>query len=501
MKLHQLFSKFSHCLVDRASTVEPKIILEQDVSGIYFDARQVRSSSVFVAVKGINTDGHQYISQAIDNGVVALVVEKIEHVPEVFQGLVYQVNNSREALDILACEYYDDPSSRLFIFGVTGTNGKTSITYILEHILNENRKLTGVMGTVNHRIGSKMWDSQMTTPDSVTLQSRLKNFLEYHAYAAALEVSSHALEQNRVDSVHFNTVVFTNLTLDHLDYHSNMENYFEAKQKLFTDLIWKSKKKILFAIVNNDDPYGRRLKVADRAVTWTYGQKEADFKFKVIKMNFHETVFELETPIESKMIKMKTCGIHMVYNVVASLVAAITAGVTLEEGVRAVETFQGIPGRLEKIDHADQRVIFVDYAHTPDALKNTLNSIRHIRNETKSESKIMTVFGCGGDRDKSKRPEMGLIASQLSDVVILTSDNPRSEEPLQILQDIKAGIPKSFEKLFVEPDREKAILLALSQATNSDIVLVAGKGHENYQIVGTSKIHFSDKEVILKILG
>ena len=479
--------------------------LESEISGLFFDARKMIPDAVFFAIPGVKNDGHHFIPQAIEKGAIALVVENELNVPESFSGMVYIVPSSREALDLVSAKFYEFPSDKLFCIGVTGTNGKTSITYILEHILNYNKKLTGVMGTVNHRVGDKIWDSQMTTPDPVTLQSRLKDFVEERAFAAAMEVSSHALEQKRANSVHFNTVVFTNLTLDHLDYHQTMQNYFAAKQKLFTDLMWSSKKRPLFAVVNIDDKYGRRLRTAEPVIVWTYGQvglsDEADFHFKIKKMNFNETVFDLTTPLETKEIKIMIPGVHTVYNVVACLATALTCGLSLDQAAQALLTFQGIPGRLQKVITNDSgKTVFVDYAHTPDALENSLNSLRKIQLESKSKGKLICIFGCGGDRDKSKRSEMAKIACARSDYVVITSDNPRTEGPEQIIKDIEAGVPVGFKNIKSEIDREQAIRLAIEMASDDDVILIAGKGHEDYQIIGHEKKHFNDLEVAYKYL-
>ena len=477
--------------------------LETEVTGLFFDTQKSIKDSVFFAVPGLKSDGHQFIPQAIDKGAIALVVENELNVPESFSGLVYIVPSSREALDLIAAKFYEFPSDKLFCIGVTGTNGKTSITYILEHILNYNKKLTGVMGTVNHRVGDKIWDSQMTTPDPVTLQSRLNDFVQERAFAAAMEVSSHALEQKRANSVHFNTVVFTNLTLDHLDYHKNMQNYFAAKQKLFTDLMWSSKKRPLFAVVNIDDKYGRILKTAEPVIVWTYGQNsdEADFSFKIKKMDFNETIFDLTTPLETKEIKIRIPGVHTVYNVVACLVTSLTCGLSLDQAIEALLTFNGIPGRLQKvITSRSLKTVFVDYAHTPDALENSLQSLRKIQIESKSQGKLICIFGCGGDRDKTKRSKMAKIACLRSDYVVITSDNPRTEVPAQIIKDIEAGIPTNYQNIKSEIDREQAIRFAIEMATEDDVILIAGKGHEDYQIIGHEKIHFSDLEVAHKYL-
>lgn len=492
MKLHQLFSFFNLSEITAHATAEQNSALETEVSGVFFDARQVKPHSVFVAIQGHEKDGHDFITQALQNGAMALIVENKSKVPVDCKTIVIEVASGRKALDLLASFFYQFPSQELICVGVTGTNGKTSITYILEHILNHNRKLTGVIGTVNHRVGEKVWPTSSTTPDPVTLQMRLRQFLDEGATCAALEVTSHALDQKRVESVQFNTVIFTNLTLDHLDYHKTMQNYFETKQKLFTDMMLSSKKQPKFAIVNIDDDYGRKLKVADDVLCWTYGQKESDFQFKILKMNFAETEFELKTPVETLRVTLPLSGEHTIYNVIASCAAAVTCGVNLQESFFALKSFHGVPGRLQKVESSSAKVAFVDYAHSPDALKNVLESLRAVRRSSNLKNKIITVFGCGGDRDKSKRPVMGKIAAELSDFIFITSDNPRTETPESILKDIEAGLPAGYQNCVTEVDREKAIAQAIQKAGDGDVVLIAGKGHEDYQIIGTEKKFFSD---------
>ncbi len=500
MKLHQLFSFFSLDAPDNMTDGQQKALLEQEVSGIYFDARQVKPGSVFVAIKGTEKDGHDYVNDAVKNGAIAIVVENKSTALNNELFLFVEVPDTREFLDSLAARYYNSASQDLFCIGVTGTNGKTSITYILEHILNENNKLTGVMGTINHRVGDKVWHSQMTTPDPVTLQGRLREFKDRGAVCAAMEVSSHALAQKRVESVHFNSVIFTNLTLDHLDYHKTMQNYFQAKQKLFTDLMWSSCKKPKFAIINVDDSYGRKLKVADEVITWTYGQSEADFQFKILNMSFTETEFELKTPLEKSIVKVPLSGLHMVYNIVASAVAALGCGVSLAQTFKSLKNFTGVPGRSQIVDINHEKTVFVDYAHTPDALENVLKSLNEVRKTSKLTNKIITVFGCGGDRDTLKRPLMAEIACRLSDQIFITSDNPRTEDPLAILQQVAAGVPAEFKNYSVEIDRERAIQSAIQSANAGDVILIAGKGHEDYQIIGTEKKYFSDFDVARKYL-
>lgn len=496
MKLHQLFSFFNF----KTLKDEQKSWLDLDISGVFFDARQVTANSVFVAIKGHEKDGHDFIDQAIAQGAFVLIVENKSKVPENFPYLVIEHSDTRLFLDQLAARFYQFPSQELICLGVTGTNGKTSITYILEHILNENRKLTGVMGTVNHRVGAHVWTSQMTTPDPVTLQKRLREFVQEGAVCAAMEVSSHALDQRRVDSVHFNTVIFTNLTLDHLDYHKNMKNYFASKQRLFTEVLMSSLKQPQFAVINTDDTYGRQIQVAQDVICWTYGQKESDFQFKITQMNYSETTFDLRTPLDNFQVTVPVCGVHSVYNVVASIAAALSCGVSLKQAIDSLKSFQGVPGRLQKVISSSRKTVLVDYAHSPDALENVIKALIEIRRQSKISSRIITVFGCGGDRDTSKRPLMGEIATRLSDIAYVTSDNPRTENPISIIQQIQAGISPQLKNYHIEVDREVAIQKALAEAGDEDVVLIAGKGHEDYQIIGTEKKHFSDFEVAQKYL-
>ena len=491
MKLYQLFSFFQ----------QPETgtdVLERDVESISFDTRKLQPNSVFVAIRGGGSDGHDFLELAAEKGALALVVENKSKVPKDYPHLVVEVPDTRQALDMLASKFYGFPSQDLFCFGVTGTNGKTSITYILEHIFNYHRKKMGVIGTVNHRLEQKVWSSAMTTPDPITLQQRLREMADLGATAVAMEVSSHALDQKRVQSVNFNTVIFTNLTLDHLDYHQTMKNYFAAKQKLFTDLMWLTTKSPKFAVINVDDAYGRRLRVADDVIAWTFGQTESDFQFKILDMGFNETEFEIKTAVETFKVVLPVCGAHSVYNAVACAVAALSSGISLPQSFEALKSFDGVPGRLQRVESLSRKVVFVDYAHSPDALENVLTALRLVREKTKENNKIICVFGCGGDRDKSKRPKMAGIASRLSDFVFVTSDNPRTESPQSIIDDIAKGLTGQNHELVI--DREAAIQKAIGLAQNEDVILIAGKGHENYQIIGAEKIHFSDLEVARKYL-
>lgn len=474
--------------------VPSDIFSHLEATGLFNDARKVIPGSVFVAIRGVKVDGHSFISDAISHGVLALVVEDKSLIPANFEGVVLQVPNSREALDLLASRYYADPGQELFCVGVTGTNGKTSVTYMTEAILNHGQIQTGVIGTVNHHLGNKVWASEMTTPDPIFLQKRLREFREEGARAVAMEVSSHALDQHRVDSVPFNTVIFTNLTRDHLDYHQTMENYLEAKQRLFTDLMWKTTKSPCFAIINTDDKYGRRLKVAEPANLWTYGSKDADFRFKIKRMDFALTHFEVTTPVGVGEVHLPMSGTHNVMNALAAIAAGMSAGMPLSLCCEALSSFTGVPGRLQSVPNNKNVSVFVDYAHSPDALENVLTALNKVRENLQSSARIWTIFGCGGDRDKGKRPLMAEMALKYSDEVVVTSDNPRTEDPQAIIQDIMAGI-KSQEKAHVIVDRKEAILETLKKVNEGDVVLIAGKGHEDYQIIGTQKFPFSDVEI------
>ncbi|WP_374075188.1 UDP-N-acetylmuramoyl-L-alanyl-D-glutamate--2,6-diaminopimelate ligase [Bdellovibrio bacteriovorus] len=489
MQLNQLFS-----IIPGIS--ETSLPHETELAGLFNDARLVVPGSVFVAIRGSKLDGHTFIPDAISKGAAALVVEDRSLVPTSYAGFVLQVPNSREVLDLLASRYYLDPGQELFCVGVTGTNGKTSVTYMTEAILNEGRIPTGVIGTVNHHLGDKVWPSEMTTPDPIFLQKRLREFRSEGAMAVAMEVSSHALDQKRVDSVPFNTVIFTNLTRDHLDYHVTMENYLEAKQKLFTDLLWKTEKHPCYAIINTADKFGRRLRVADPAVLWTYGAPDSDIRYEILRMDFALTHFKVQTPMGDGEVHLPMSGTHNVLNALAALGAGLSAGLPLSVCISALDKFTGVPGRLQSVPNAQDLSIFVDYAHSPDALENVLTAIRSVRENLKSSARIWTIFGCGGDRDKGKRPLMAQMALKYSDNVVITSDNPRTEDPNDIIKDILAGVAGADKaKTTVVVDRKEAIHQTIKKAQKGDVILIAGKGHEDYQIIGKDKFPFSDVKV------
>ena len=406
-----------------------------------------------------------------------------------------QVQDVRSMASLMAARFYGFPSQKLKTIGVTGTNGKTSVTYLTEYLLNQSGIPTAVMGTIDHHLGQKKWPTDLTTPDPVSLQSRLRDFKNSSAEAVVMEVSSHALDQKRVEGVDFDVAVFTNLTRDHLDYHKTMKQYHEAKQRLFTDLMWKSQKSPTTAIINMDDSFGRRTKVSEKALVWTYGQSDCDFQFKVKNFDWMGTRFELKTLEENFVLQIPLLGVHNVYNTVAALAVTCALGVKLEHLIPSLQSFKGIPGRLQKVP-VENKQIFIDYAHTSDALEKVLQMLWDTRKSIQSKSKIWCVFGCGGDRDSGKRPLMAKAAERYSDQVIVTSDNPRTENPGQILNDIEMGFSKTNYKKI--ENRKEAIHYALKNSAIDDVILIAGKGHEDYQIIGTEKSHFSDYEVVIE---
>ncbi len=470
----------------------------RDVVGLTNDSREVKPGYVYVAIRGHNQDGHEFLAQVCEQGAIGVIVEDRKNVPKDFSGAVVVVPSTRVALDELAAHFYGRPADSMFCVGVTGTNGKTSTTYMIEAVLNLFGWQTGVLGTINHHFGTHTWDSQLTTPDPLTLHKRLSEFRALGGQAVAFEVSSHALAQSRVDDLPFDAAVFTNLTRDHLDYHKTMEEYFTAKERLFREVLSRSRKSQVWAIINADDPASKRLLITDRARVWTYGSGTADLKFIVRQQDFSGTTFTLKTPRGEGEFKLPLPGIHNVYNATAAIAVGLAAGASLATCQKAMAQFSGVPGRLERVPNKNGIHVFVDYAHSDDALKVVLAALNEVRRSAQLENRIITVFGCGGDRDKGKRPLMAEAAAAGSDLVFVTSDNPRTEEPMNIIRDAIAGFnPVELNQtVFAEVDRRQAIARALQSAEVGDVILIAGKGHENYQIVGTEKRSFSDVEVV-----
>jgi UDP-N-acetylmuramoyl-L-alanyl-D-glutamate--2,6-diaminopimelate ligase len=460
------------------------------VRGISCNSKSVKDNFVFVAIRGTREDGSKFIDEAIERGAKAVIVQSSKFKVQSSKKIPFiKVKDTRKVLAKLAAEFYGRPSSDIKVVGVTGTNGKTSITYLIESLLKDAGFQPAVIGTVNYRFKGKIIPSKNTTPGPVELQLMLSDMQKEGAEYAIAEVSSHALDQHRTEAVNFHSAIFTNLTQDHLDYHTTLENYFQAKSRLFRNLDPKS-----FAIVNNDDKYGRKIKKLTRAKVITYGiEHESCVMAKKINLGCCGSEFLLSVPGGKTNFKTKLIGKHNVYNILAAVAWGLEEGLDILPIKSVVQKFNLIPGRLERIDLGQDFYVFVDYAHTEDALKNIISAFRHMPSR-----KIFVVFGCGGERDKTKRPKMGRAVTELADFAIITSDNPRCEDPMEIIKDIKRGIKKN--NYCVIPERAEAIRRSLNLAGTGDIVLVAGKGHEDYQVFKDRTIHFDDREAIRECL-
>lgn len=458
------------------------------VAGISCSSKEIKTGFVFVAVKGVKADGHAFIGQAIANGCAAVVFEDSSarglsavH-PDVW---FIKVRDSRAAAPRFAVVIYGDPSKKMSVTGVTGTNGKTTVTYLMEAVVKTAGLSPAVIGTINYRYGGRVIPASNTTPGPVTLQELLRGMCDSGVTHVAMEVSSHALDQGRTDGVSFRSAVFTNLTRDHLDYHKTFGNYFRAKAKLFRAL-----GKNAVAVVNRDDPYGRKLAglVRGRFVTYGLGNG-ADVYATDIETGRQATSFDLHLPGGPVLpIKVSLIGRHNVYNIMSVAAWAYALGFSRDVIAGTFERFKRVPGRLEKVPGSKEYSVFVDYAHTDDALRNVISTLRQV-----SARRIIVVFGCGGDRDRTKRPLMGKVATELADFAVITDDNPRSEDPCAIVNDILSGIGKG--NYCIVHDRASAIRRSLRLARKGDVVLIAGKGHETYQIVKDEVLFFDDRKV------
>lgn len=462
-----------------------KLIRARKINGISCNSKAVKKGSIFVAVKGAKEDGSKFIDEAVAKGAKIIVCGSgLKKKIKADVSLV-EVKDTRLAIARLSSEFYGNPSERLKVVGVTGTNGKTTVTYILEAILKEAGFKTAVIGTVNYRFKDILLPARNTTPGPLELQSMMADMVRERVDYCVIEVSSHALEQGRVLGIDFHSAIFTNLTQDHLDYHKTMGRYFLAKAKLFKGLSPRS-----FAVLNYDDKYFSSLKRLTKAKLINYGlDVKSQLRATKIKYSLNSTEFLLSFFKRDVKIKTHLIGRHNLYNLLAAFSWAYQEGIDIKYIKTAVEKFSFVPGRLEKIECKRGFHVFVDYAHTEDALKNILLSLRGL-----SPRRIITVFGCGGERDKLKRPKMGMVATELSDFAVITDDNPRSERPEDIINDIEIGIKK--DNYSVVRDRKTAIKEAISMAVKGDIVVIAGKGHENYQVLGDSAVHFDDREEV-----
>lgn len=477
-----------------------------EITDISYDSRRTREGHLFVAVPGSKANGHHFIADAINHGCRAVVTRKkidlAANIPQIM------VSDPRRALALLSSNFYNHPSTRLKVIGITGTNGKTTVTYLIKSVLEAQGERVGLLGTIQYQIGNRQIPAPITTPESYDLQKFLSEMLQVGVNYVVMEVSSHALAQHRVSQTNFTSAVFTNLTRDHLDFHKDLKSYREAKSLLF-----KSLQPDASAVLNKDDETSAHLARLTRAkIIWYALQAEAEVKAQVLQSSLTGMKLALTTPnpaphlVQGKNefeINTPLIGRHNVYNILAAVTQALALGIEPDVIIKGIEAVKNVRGRLELVYRQDFYVM-VDYAHTDNALENVLKNLKPI-----VPGRIILVFGCGGDRDKGKRPLMGKVAEKYADIVVITSDNPRSEEPLEIINDIKKGLSQP-SNAHTYPDRYEAIKYAISQALNrsgsgqarkGDLVLVAGKGHETYQIFKDTVKPFDDRAVVKEILG
>lgn len=462
-----------------------------DVENVSYNSKTCKPNDIFVCISGEHTDGHEFFQEALNNGAVVCVVEKIlnSDIPQIV------VDSTQEILADLAIILNGNATENINLIGVTGTNGKTTVSHLLQRIIEDHKGNCGLIGTLGYKTSSasEYTSTGHTTPQAPELQNIFSEFKfnKDSINNVVMEVSSHAIVQHRIKGCSFNGAVFTNLTQDHLDFHVTMNNYFNAKVRLFEDLVTGD-----FAIINIDDQYGDKFieKLAPNVTLYTYAiNSPADFMAKEVKLSTKGAEFVLITPKEKVNVKLKMNGMFSIYNSLAAIAAAYAMGISTKNSIKTLENLGGVNGRFEIVNQ--EPLVVVDYAHTPDGLKNILLAAKDIK---PAGGKLICLFGCGGDRDVTKRPKMGSIAEDIADKVILTSDNPRSEDPQQILSDILAGF-RSTDNVIVEADRAAAIKIAAEIADKNDVVILAGKGHETYQILKDDTIHFDDKEEAKKV--
>jgi len=480
------------------------------VSGIKYNSKEVTNGDIFVCLSGKHTDGNLFINEAVSKGAVAIVTQKEPQ--EKVSCPVIIVSDVNSALAKISSNFYEHPSKKVLLIGVTGTNGKTTVCYLLESIFTTAGYKTGVIGTINYRYNAKIIQATHTTPFSSDLQKILYEMVKEKVEVVIMEVSSHSLVQKRVEGCEYDIAIFTNLSSEHLDYHKTMENYFEAKSLLFKNLK-DTKKEVFFnsnlgektCVINYNDEYGKKLISlcsVKNIFLYSINNKNKINKYPLfsavdIKYTPSSTEFEIVNGSNKTKIFSHLIGKFNVENILAAFVAAYSQKLKIETIKEGIEKVRCIPGRLEKVDIPANFSVIIDYAHTPDALEKVIIILKSIPHK-----KLIVVFGCGGDRDRSKRPTMGAIATTLADYVIVTSDNPRTEDPNKILLDIELGIKKVGNTNYeIISDRKEAIYKALSIASDNDIVLLAGKGHENYQIIGTQKIHFDEREIVCEFFN
>ncbi|WP_419888563.1 UDP-N-acetylmuramoyl-L-alanyl-D-glutamate--2,6-diaminopimelate ligase [Neobacillus niacini] len=478
MKLHDLLQHL-HLLVPYQGT-------NPEITSIENDNRKVQMGSLFICIKGYTVDGHDFAESAVKSGAVAVLAER--ELPLSVPVII--VNDTTRAMAVLADAFYQHPTKKLHLIGITGTNGKTTTSHLIEKIFSDVNRCTGLIGTMYTKIGDQKFETKNTTPESLVLQKGFKQMLEKGVDTAIMEVSSHALHLGRVHGCDYDIAVFTNLTQDHLDYHKTMEDYRQAKSLLFSQLgNTFDANKPKFAILNADDAASDLYRKSTAAHCYTYGiDNNADFHARNIQMTSAGTSFEIVIKDKNYSINIQLIGKFSIYNVLASIATAYVSGIPMEKIIESIESVKGVDGRFELVNAGQNYTVIVDYAHTPDSLENVLKTIQSF-----AEKKIFVIVGCGGDRDKTKRPLMAEIACRYATNPIFTSDNPRSEDPISILKDMEEGV--LGKRYITIPDRKEAIITAINQASAGDVILIAGKGHETYQIIGSNVYDFDDRLV------
>jgi len=467
----------------------PAELAQAEVAGLEYDSRRVAPGFLFFAFPGARADGRQFASAAMERGALAVASEL--PAPEGFRGAWIEVEHGRQALALAAQNFYGKPDERLGLTGVTGTNGKTTTTFLIDAVLRAAGKTTAMVGTIEYRLAGKQLPAVNTTPESLDLYRIFHELEQAGGTHATMEISSHALALGRVYGITFHTAVFTNLTRDHLDFHQTMEKYFAAKRLLFAPAGAPPPR---WAVINHDDPYGRQIQPESQVLR--YGLQEgADLRAADLEMDFDGLRFTVEHAGQKIPLRSPLMGQINAYNILAACGTALSYGLDWPTIARGIAECPPVPGRFERVDEGQPFLVVVDYAHTDDALRNTIAVARQLK-----PMRIITLFGCGGDRDRAKRPLMGMAAGEASDFVVLTSDNPRSEDPLAIMNDALVGLRRFDTPHLVEPDRATAIRAALREARAGDIVILAGKGHEPYQILKDRVIHFDDREVAREAL-
>jgi UDP-N-acetylmuramoyl-L-alanyl-D-glutamate--2,6-diaminopimelate ligase len=491
MKLGQILKGLSHFDLRGDPDLE--------IAGLAYDSRQVKPGDLFVAIRGHLSDGHAFIEKAVEKGAVAIAAETLPSRGATAATVL--VPDTRRALSKLALAFYGNPFKHATLIGITGTNGKTTTSYLLESIIKAAGGRPGVLGTVNYRYLEKKVAAPVTTPESLDLIRLSREMVDHGVTHIIMEVSSHALDQGRTRDCPFSVAVFTNLSRDHLDYHKTMEEYFAAKSRLFRELQTDSSGRKSRAVINLDDPRGKRLADTTGAEVFTYGLGQGcEVAAEAIQRDRNGLTFRLRTPAGEGVVRSPLIGDFNVYNILAAAGAGIALDLPFRTVVEGIEALKVVPGRLERVENRKGLTLVVDYSHTPDALLKAMTSLKPY-----TKGRLITVFGCGGDRDRGKRYDMGRLAGEHSDVAFITSDNPRSEDPLAIVKEIEAGMLDSGLRkgggnthpgrgYFLEVDRRQAIQKAVAMAGKGDVVLIAGKGHEDYQIIGSERRPFSDQE-------